>query len=132
MSVYGDTLCFFPELIRKYYYLTMLPKVGSSYGRLKILGAPRGAFQKVKRGELQRTNDTLSNVDVPTFWTRENLSIGNFFIQEKKGATMYRIVKNADFLFEAGFNCYELETVVGNTGTQKPIEGVNLGASDYA
>lgn len=127
--VYGDILSFFAEQFRNYEYLTMKPEVGSSYSSRESLGTVRGVFQYMKRGELRMEEDTLADVNVPTLWTRKKLSVGNFFIQ--KDDELYRIVNPADWLFEGGFCCYVLESVVGNTDTQEPFDYVNLGQNSY-
>lgn len=129
MAIYGDQLAFFSEQFRNYEYLTMKPKVGSSYSPRESLGTVRGVFQYMKRGELRMEEDTLADVNVPTLWTRKKLSVGNFFIQ--KDDELYRIVNPAGWLFEGGFCCYVLESVVGNTDTQEPFDYVNLGQNSY-
>ena len=110
-------------------YFHMSPKVGASYSQRDEVTKVKGVFQYMKRGELRREEDTLADVNVPTFWTRQKLKVGDYFIQ--KDDELYRIVNPADWLFEGGFNCYVLETVVGNTGEQEPFEYVDLGQDSY-
>lgn len=129
MAIYGDMLSFFPEQFRMFDYLHMTPQNVASYSKRENLGKVRGVFQYMKRGELKRENDTLADTNVPTFWTRQKLKVGDFFIQ--KDDELYRIVNPADWLFEGGFCCYILETVVGNTDEQEPHEYVNIGQNDY-
>jgi hypothetical protein len=107
----------------------MTPNVGASYSRKGEVEKVRGVFQYMKRGELKRENDTLADVNVPTFWTKRKLSVGDYFIQKED--ELYRIVNPADWLFEGGFNCYVLETVVGNTDKQEAFDYVNLGQNSY-
>lgn len=110
-------------------YFHMSPKVGASYSQRDEVTKVKGVFQYMKRGELRREEDTLADVNVPTFWTRQKLKVGDYFIQKED--ELYRIVNPADWLFEGGFNCYVLETVVGNTGEQEPFEYVDLGQNSY-
>ena len=129
MAVYGDQLAFFQEQFRDFEYFHMSPKVTASYTTRDNIRKVRGVFQYMKRGELRRENETLDDVNLPTFWTREKLKTGDYFIQ--KDDETYRIVNPADWLFEGGFNCYVLESVIGNTDQQKPFEHVNLGQNSY-
>ncbi len=129
MAVYGDMLVFFNEQRRSVNYFTMSPNTVASYSTREDLGKVIGVFQYMKRGELTRENDTLADVNVPTFWTKQKLEVGNFFIE--KDGEIFRIVNPADWTFEGGFNIYVLETVVGNTDVQKPFEDVNLGQNNY-
>lgn len=129
MAIYGDMLAFFPEQFRMFDYFHMTPQNIASYSKRESLGKVRGIFQYMKKGELKRENDTLSDMNVPTLWTRQKLNVGDFFIQ--KDEELYRIINPADWLFEGGFCCYVLETVVGNTDEQEPHEYVNIGQNDY-
>lgn len=129
MAIYGNQLLFFSELFRMFDYFHMSPKVGASYSQRDEVTKVKGVFQYMKRGELRREEDTLADVNVPTFWTRQKLKVGDYFIQKED--ELYRIVNPADWLFEGGFNCYVLETVVGNTGEQEPFEYVDLGQNSY-
>lgn len=123
--IYGDQLAFFPEQFRMFEYFKMKPETVASYSQREPLGNVRGIFQYVKGGELRRENDVLADTNVPTFWTRKKLIVGEGFI--KKDEEIFRIVNPADWMFEGGFYCYILETFVGNGDVQKPHENVNLG-----
>ena len=127
--VYGDMLAFFNDQFRSVEYFTMKPQTVASYSKRESLGKVTGVFQYMKRGELLREEETLSDTNVPTFWTRKKLNVGNYFIQ--KDDETYRIVNPADWSFEGGFNVYVLETVVGNTDVQVPHEYVDLGQNSY-
>ena len=146
--VYGDQLAFFSEQFRYFDYFTMKPNTVASYSTREPLGKVRGVFQYMKRGELRREESTLADVNVPTFWTRQKLKVGDYFIQKntsetekkkedsedeekKEEAEIYRIVNPADWLFEGGFCCYVLESVIGNTDEQQPFEYVDLGQNSY-
>ena len=129
MAVYGDLLSFFPEQFRMVSYFCMKPLNVASYTEREDLGKVRGIFQYMKKGELKRENDTLEDTNVPTFWTRQKLKVGNYFLQ--KDDELYRIVNPADWLFEGGFYCYVLETFVGNSDVQVNFEDVDLGQNSY-
>ena len=129
MAIYGDLLSFFPEQFRMISYFCMKPLNVASYTEREDLGKVRGIFQYMKKGELKRENDTLEDTNIPTFWTRQKLKVGNYFLQ--KDDELYRIVNSADWLFEGGFNCYVLETFVGNSDVQVNFEDVDLGQNSY-
>ncbi len=129
MAIYGDMLAFFSEQFRNFEYFTMKPETPASYSKRENVEKVRGVFQYMKRGELRMEEDAFADVNVPTFWTRRKLQVGNFFIQKEDET--YRIVNPADWLFEGGFNVYVLETVVGNTDVQEPFEHVDLGQNSY-
>lgn len=129
MAIYGDLLSFFPEQFRMVSYFCMKPLNVASYTEREDLGKVRGIFQYMKKGELKRENDTLEDTNIPTFWTRQKLKVGNYFLQ--KDDELYRIVNSADWLFEGGFNCYVLETFVGNSDVQVNFEDVDLGQNSY-
>lgn len=129
MAIYGDLLSFFPEQFRMVSYFCMKPLNVASYTEREDLGKVRGVFQYMKKGELKRENDTLEDTNIPTFWTRQKLKVGNYFLQ--KDDELYRIVNPADWLFEGGFHCYVLETFVGNSDVQVNFEEVDLGQNSY-
>lgn len=129
MAIYGDMLSYFPEQFRMFDYFTMKPNVVSSYTKRENIKKVRGIFQYMKKGELRREEDTLNDINIPTFWTREKLKVGEGFIQ--KDDELYRIVNPADWLFEGGFNCYVLESFIGNSDVQEPFEDVNIGQNSY-
>lgn len=127
--VYGDMLGFFQEQFRQFDYFHMKPQPVASYSEREFIKKITGVFQYMKKGELSRENDTLADVNVPTLWTRENLKVGDYFIQ--KGEELYRITNPAEWEFEGGFNIYVLESFVGNSDKQKPFEYVDLGQNSY-
>lgn len=128
MSVYGDMLAFFPEQSRTFPYFSMRPNTVASYDSRVDLGVVKGVFQYVKKGDLRVENESLADVDIPTIWTRKKLNVGNFIEVDD---VVFRISSNYPWMFEAGFYCFTLETVVGNTDTQTPHPYVNLGQGGY-
>lgn len=126
--IYGDMLSYFPELFRKFDYYEMFPKVSASYTKREKAGTVKGVLQFMKRGELRRENDTLADTEIPTFWTRSTMKVGQFMDIEGE---IYKITNKADWLFAGGFNCFVLELMIGNSDAQKPFEKVNIGQNDY-
>lgn len=127
--LYGDMLSFFPELIRQFVYFRMRPNLVASYTKREDEHTVRGVFQYMKKGELKRETDTLSDITIPTFWTTEKLLVGEGFIQKEDD--LFRIVSPAEWLFEGGFNVYILESFVGNSDVQTAFDDVDLGQNSY-
>ena len=122
-------LCFFQEQFRQFDYFRMRPNTVASYSKREDERKVTGVFQYAKKGELKRENDTESDVNIPTFWTREKLNVGEGFIQKED--ELYRIVNPADWLFEGGFNVYILESFIGNSDVQEPFDDVDIGQNSY-
>lgn len=146
--IYGDQLAFFSEQRRQFDYFHMSPNNVASYSQRDEVKKVTGIFQFVKAGELKRENETLDEVEVPTFWTKTKLKVGDYFIQKVKKSKekskeelkeedeedipdIYRIKKPADWSFEGGFYIYILETFVGSSDTQEPFEYVDIGQNSY-
>lgn len=127
--IYGDMLSFFPEQFRAFKYFQMNPQPVSSYSKRYNEKDVRGIFQYMKKGELRREEDTLADVNVPTFWTRTKLPVTEGFLE--KDEELYKIVNPSDWHFEGGFYIYVLETFVGNSDVQEPFEDVDIGQNGY-
>ena len=128
-GVYGDQLSVFAEQFRTVSYFSMKQDVQAGYSNRVDLGKVRGVFQYMKKGELMKENDTLSDVNMPTFWTKKKLKAGNFIQRTgDEDEDIYRLVNPNDWKFEGNFYIYGLETVTGNTDVQEPFteEEVNL------
>lgn len=127
-GVYGDQLLAFSEQFRSVSYFSMKQEVGAGYKDRTELGEVRGVFQYMKKGDLARENEVLSDEQAPTFWTRKKLESGNF-IEMKGDDCLYRITNNQPWKFEGNFYIYILESVTGNTDKQEPFteEEVDLG-----
>lgn len=130
MAVYGDVLSFFGEQFQTATYFSMSNDVTSGFSGRKVLGKVLGVFQYMKRGDLYRENDALSDVSVPTFWTRRKLDVGKF-IELPGDEDTYRITNGQPWKHEGSFYVYVLETVSGNDGTQEAHDDVHLGTGDY-
>ncbi len=128
-GVYGDSLAFFAEQFRMFDYFSMKPLPTGSYTPRESLGKVKGVFQYMKRGDLVRENEVEAETDVPTFWTRQKLIVGNFIQKEDE---LYRITSDYTWKFEGNFYVYSLETFIGSSDVQKPFDYVNIGQNDYA
>lgn len=121
-------LACFPEQFRNVKYFSMQTDVKAGFSGRQDLGTARGVFQYMRKGELLRDGDVLSDTNIPTFWTKVKLKVGNF-LQKPNEEDIYRIVSDNNWKFEGGFYVYTLETVIGNTDEQVPFteEEVNVG-----
>lgn len=128
-GVYGDTLAFFAEQFRMFDYFSMKPLPTGSYTPREDLGKVKGVFQYMKKGDLVRENEVEAETDVPTFWTRKKLVVGNFIQKEDE---LYRITSDYTWKFEGNFYCYSLETFVGSSDKQIPFDYVDIGQNSYA
>jgi hypothetical protein len=129
MAVYGDQLAFFAEQFRMFDYFSMKPLPTGSYTPREDLGKVKGVFQYMKKGDLIRENETEAETDVPTFWTRQKLVVGNFIQKEDE---LYRITSDYTWKFEGNFYCYSLETFIGSSDKQIPFDYVDIGQNSYA
>lgn len=129
MAVYGDQLAFFAEQFRMFDYFSMKPLPTGSYTPREDLGKVKGVFQYMKKGDLVRENEVEAETDVPTFWTRQKLVVGNFIQKEDE---LYRITSDYTWKFEGNFYCYSLETFVGSSDKQIPFDYVDIGQNSYA
>ena len=129
MAVYGDQLAFFAEQFRMFDYFSMKPLPTGSYTPREDLGKVKGVFQYMKKGDLLRENEVEAETDVPTFWTRKKLVVGNFIQKEDE---LYRIVSDYTWKFEGNFYCYSLETFIGNSDKQEEFDYVDIGQNSYA
>lgn len=125
-AIYGDMLSFFAEQNTYVSYFSMQTDTVAGYSNRKDLGKVKGVLQYMKKGDLMQENDTLSDVSVPTFWTRQKLEAGNF-IKFEEDYDIYRVTNKQPWKREGNFYIYILETVSGNTDEQKPHEDVDLG-----
>lgn len=129
MAVYGDQLAFFAEQFRMFDYFSMKPLPTGSYTPREDLGKVKGVFQYMKKGDLVRENEVEAETDVPTFWTRQKLVVGNFIQKEDE---LYRITSDYTWKFEGNFYCYSLETFIGNSDKQEEFDYVDIGQNSYA
>ncbi len=131
-GIYGDMLAFFSEQFRQFDYFSMNTDTTSGFNTRTPIGRMKGVLQYMKRGELLRESDVLSDVNIPTLWTRNKLKAGNFIQFCKDDEDVYRIVNPGNWKHEGNFYIYILETVTGNTYKQEAHDNVNIGTKgDY-
>jgi hypothetical protein len=120
MSVYGDLLAYFPELIKIHQIFSMKPKVGGGYEERVPIRKIRAAFiregqSKMKmQGEARVANEAgvlycFDHVD------RGILDQGTYF--EDDGQIML-IMNDQTFAREGGFSAYGVQLVAGLTDKQ--------------
>ena len=130
MSVYGDTLAFFPELYRPITFFTMQPGLVAGYENRAGEVIVNVIHMPMKPKDIGYEGGTLSYKMVKTIWTEIKLKEETFARVDKED---YRCVNISNpWGFEGGFYIYVLESLRGNTDTQEKNENVDLGKSDYA
>ena len=76
--IYGAMLQYFPELFHTYECFSMDPKSKASYNERKNVRSIRGICQDISKGKLDIESESMSDVMVPTLWTSDKISIGEF------------------------------------------------------
>jgi len=129
-SVYGNILDHFPELVIELPYYNQVAKVGAGYTPIgdityvqciRQAGPGRKLSDSIKHNN-SSTSPTLKINDNVSVWSYTRLLPGWFMTYDKE---VYRIIGEKDWDLEAGFWSYELEKVIGNTGspeTELPIK----------
>lgn len=129
MSVYGDTLAFFPELYRPITFFTMKPNLVAGYENRAGETHVNVIHMPMKPKDIGYEGGTLSYKMVKTVWTEVKLRNDTF---ARVGEEDYRCVNVANpWGYEGNFNIYVLESLRGNTDKQEQNENVDLGKSDY-
>ena len=84
MNIYGDMIAFFPEMVATYGSFVMSPDVIAGYGERRNHVRIQGILQHIKPGDLDLKDDVLSDITVPTLWTRTELP-KDAYIEEYAG-----------------------------------------------
>jgi len=129
MSVYGDMLAAFPELMLPYTAFTMNPKVVGGFEERENVSTIRGNLQFIKSGGIDFEGNTSTETFYPTFWTRANLP-ENSYIEDDDG-TVYRRDKKNSWHRTGAFYAYVMEAVVGVDGRQTEDPDVTFGVTQY-
>ena len=129
MSVYGDMLAAFPELMLRYTHFTLNPKVVSGFETRENVRTIRGNLQFIKAGGIDFEGNTSTETFYPAFWTRENLA-DNSYIEDDDGV-VYRRDKKNSWKRTGAFYAYMMEVVVGVDGRQVTDPDVFLGVNQY-
>ena len=126
MSIYGDLLSAFPELIKQHQIFTMTPKAGGGYTNRTNLFKKRGAFIKGAKsrmgvyGEARIPNEAGVLFCYETKES-ERLSHGMYFEEDNQ---IFVIVDDQVYAREAGFGAYGCQLVQGVTDRQ--VENMNV------
>jgi len=131
VSVYGDMLGFFPELRRAFNTFTMSPKAVAGFENQSATTVIYGVIQNVKSGDLTEEGETLSDTNVPMFWTRGTLE-KDAYLRDTTENILYKRTKNNSWKNEGGFTCYVMESVIGVSDTQTPDANATIGSGHYA
>lgn len=129
MSIYGDTLSFFPELFEKFQTFCMSPIPVAGFKERTDEGFIVGVLQFVKSGQLDFEAGTTADVTNPTFWTRTKMK-GNQYIIDSDDV-MYRRADKNDWKKVGSFYVYILEEVVGIDERQTTNPVVDGGLAQY-
>lgn len=121
-SAYGDILVHFPELRIEIPYFEQTANIGAGYtavGESRNISVirqtgPGRRLSGTTRSDFNAISPVLKINDNLDIWTEEKLTVGWFVAYENE---VYRIVRQYDWLLEAGFYGYGLEKVVGNDGS---------------
>jgi len=120
MSVYGDMLSVFPELMKEFQIFSMEPAVGGGYSNRTPLFKKEGCFIKSSRshagiqGEARVTNEA-GIFYCKEFSVSERVSQGVYFEEDNQ---IFVIIDDQTFLQEAGFAAYGCQLVQGLTDKQ--------------
>lgn len=126
MSVYGDILSAFPELIQEFQLFTMRPVAGSSYRNRVNLFKRRGAFIRGARSRMAVAGEMRVTNEQGTFYCYDNipeepLGQGLYF---EDGGQIFLLIDDQTFAREAGFAAFTCQIVNGNTDQQ--VENLNV------
>ena len=126
MSVYGDILSAFPELIQEYQIFTMRPVAGSSYRTRVPLLKRRGAFIRGARSRMSIAGEMRVTNEQGTFYCYDNipdepLGQGLYFEDNRQ---IFLLIDDQTFAKEAGFAAFTCQIVKGNTDQQ--VENLNV------
>jgi len=120
MSIYGDVLAMFPELIQVYTMFSMRPKVGGGYEPRVPLFNINGVFIREGQSKMKIQGESRVTNEAGKFYCFEfipqgQVEQGTYF--EDSGEIM-QIVDDATFAREGGFGAYGVQLVQGLTDKQ--------------
>ena len=126
MSVYGDILSAFPELLQEFQLFTMRPVAGSSYrNRVPVL-IRTGAFIRGSKSRMSIGGEMRLTNEQGTFYCYDNIpdepiEQGLYF---EDGNQIFLLIDDQTFAKEAGFAAFTCQLVKGNTDQQ--VENLNV------
>jgi hypothetical protein len=120
MSVYGDLLAAFPELIQEHQFFTMTPRTGGGYYNKTNLYKKEGAFIRARKSKSAVQGEARVINETGVFYCYENspyelVRQGDYFEVDGEVLT---IVDSQVYNKEGGFGVYTCQLVQGGTYTQ--------------
>jgi len=121
MSVYGDLLAAFPELIKTYQFFTMAPNVrNSGYAEKRNVLKRKGVFIRSEKSAMNIFKDIRVTNEAGIFYCfeflpQDRIKQGLFFEDEDQ---IFLIKDDQSFRVEAGYSAYTCQLVQGNTDRQ--------------
>ena len=134
MSIYGDLLSAFPELIKQYQIFTMTPKAGGGYTDRSNLFKKRGAFIKGAKSRMSIFGEARVPNEAGIFIcfernAAETMKHGMYFEDDDQ---IFVITDDQVYKREAGFGAYGCQLVQGVTDRQvENMEVEQSTISDY-
>lgn len=126
MSIYGDMLSVFPELMQKHQIFTMTPLAGGGYKDRVNLYKKRGAFIKGARSKMTVQGEARVENEAGVFFCKEfkpaeRTPQGVYFEYEGQ---IFVIADDQTYAREGGFAAYGCQLVQGSTDQQ--TENLNV------
>jgi hypothetical protein len=137
VSVFGDQLSFFPELLENYEVFNMDARTPAGYGKRYNVRKVRGYFSWISGGAMGIEGDLRTENEVATLWVREPFAGTNRGASIRQGS--YIEIDGKIFVFkhddgfrrEGAFSRYDLQLAAGVTDRQVTNVKVDLGVSDF-
>ena len=127
MSIYGDLLAAFPELIKVYQFFSMKPNIGNAgYIERQNVVKKKGVFIRSEKSAMNIFKDIRVANEAGVFFCfeflpQEKIEQGLFFEDEGQ---IFVIKDDQTFQKEGGFAVYTCQLVQGNTDQQ--TENMNI------
>lgn len=130
MSVYGDVLTAFPELMKEYRIYSMKARAGGGYDPKQLRATVVGIFRHVPGGKMGIQADNREANEVATLWyIDEGQPIEQGMYLEVRNK-MYILMKDSGYTEEGGHREFTLGFVPGPTSVQRSDPAVISGALD--
>ena len=126
-NIYGDGLLSSPELFRKATMFNQSPIVNGGY-RDQTPGVPVKLIFRDEGSAVKSSGGSIVRTKTKTAWSRKVLPPNVFLFFE---GTVYRLLKDQEWGFQAGFYIYGIEKVVGDNGAASYEPSARLGGSDF-
>jgi hypothetical protein len=135
VSVYGDQLAVFPELLEEHVVFKMDPKIGGGYGPRRDERTVVGYFSWISGGRMEVEGDLRTESQNATLWVMDD-SGGKGLIEQgdfiENDGCLFVVNHDDSYSREGGFVVYTLQLVPAFTDKQRFDEGVNLGFKDFS